>query len=190
MKHFKMLGLVVVATTALMAFVGIASANPVLTSPAGTDYTGELTMTATASLLTQAGFANLTCTESTIKGKVETNNTTKASWKITTLDYSGCNAIFNTLSNGSLEITPNAPTGSNKGTLKGFGSEVTVSTLGVSCVYGTAAGTTLGTVTGGNPATVSINASMPKISGGFLCGNPMSATGAYTVTSPKPLLID
>ncbi|HYH53558.1 MAG TPA: hypothetical protein VD761_05455 [Solirubrobacterales bacterium] len=190
MKHLKMLGLALVAAAAFMAFASSASAQPTLTSPANVDYTGNITATAEGTHLVQAGFANITCTTSTIAFTVTTNNTTKASGSITTYDTSGCNATVITLKNGSVEITPNSPTGSNKGTVKGSGSEVTVSTLGVSCVYGTGAGTTLGTVTGGNPATIAVSASLPKISGGFLCASPASWTTTYTVTSPKPLIID
>ncbi|HYH54079.1 MAG TPA: hypothetical protein VD761_08105 [Solirubrobacterales bacterium] len=190
MKHLKMLGLVMVATAAFMAFASSASANPVLTSPANVEYTGSFLATAEGTNLFQAGFANFTCTTSTVGGTVTTNNTTKASGPITTLDTSGCSATVTTLVNGTLEIVPNAPTGSNKGTVKGSGSQVTVSTLGVSCVYGTGAGTTLGTATGGNPATIAVSASLPKISGGFLCASPASWTASYTVTSPKPLIID
>ncbi|HYH54078.1 MAG TPA: hypothetical protein VD761_08100 [Solirubrobacterales bacterium] len=190
MKHLKMLGLAMVAAAAFMAFAGSASANPVLTSPENVEYTGNILATGEGTFLLQAGFANITCTTSTVGGTVTTNNTSKASGPITTLDFSGCNATVTTIKNGSLEIIPNAPTGSNKGTVKGTGSEVTVSTLGVSCVYGTGAGTTIGTATGGNPATIAVSASLPKISGGFLCASPASWTGSYTVTSPKPLIID
>jgi hypothetical protein len=187
MKHLKMLGLAMVATAAFMAFAGSASANPVLTSPANVDYTGSFLATVEGTNLFQAGFAHITCTTSTIGGTVTTNNTTRASGPVTTIDTSGCNATVITLKHGSLEFISN---GGGKGTVRGTGSEVTVSTLGVSCVYGTGAGTTLGTVTGGNPATIAINASLPKISGGFLCATPASWTGSYTVTSPKPLIID
>jgi hypothetical protein len=187
MKHLKMLGLAMVAAAAFMAFAGSASANPVLTSPEKVDYTSTITATAEGSLLLQAGFANITCTTSTVSGTVTTNNTTKASGPITTLDFSGCDSTVDVLKNGSLEITSN---GGGQGTVKGTGSEVTVSKLGVSCVYGSGAGTTLGIATGGNPATIAINAKLPKISGGFLCASPSTWTGSYTVTTPKPLLID
>ncbi|HYH54077.1 MAG TPA: hypothetical protein VD761_08095 [Solirubrobacterales bacterium] len=186
MKHLKMLGLALVAAAALMAFAGPASATTV-TSPAGTEYTGEINATATSSLLLQAGFANITCTESVVKGKIESNGGATASGKITTLSFSACNATVDVLKNGSLSI---ASTGGGSGTVSGSGSEVTVSTLGVSCVYGTAGGTALGTLTGGTPAKMTINAKLPKISGGFLCASPASWSGSYQVTSPGTLLVD
>jgi hypothetical protein len=187
MKHLKMLGLAFVATAALMAFAGPASATTV-TSPASTEYTGDFTLTATSSLLMQAGFANVTCTQSTVKGRIESNGGATAGGKISTLSFSGCGeTTFDVLVNGSLSIEA---TGEGKGIVRGSGSQWTTAFLGISCVYGTTTNTPLGALTGGTPAKLAINASLPKISGSFLCANPASMTGSYTVTSPGTLLID
>jgi hypothetical protein len=187
MKHLKLIGVAAIAAMALMAFASTASAT--VTSPSGTEYTGEVKSTASSSLLLEAGFAEITCTESTVAGKITTNDATIASGAITTLSYSNCgSATVDTLANGSLEIVS---AGSGKGTVKGYNSQVTTSIFGTSCVYGTAAGgTTLGTVVGGTPAKMTISASLPKISGGFLCANPAKWSGSYTVTTPSTLLID
>lgn len=183
MKHLKIIGLAVMAAAALMAFAGNASAAPpVLTSPSGTEYTGTLTSTATESLKLEAGFATDTCTTSTVSGKVETN-TTVASGKITTLEFGSCAFTTDVLSKGSLEVK-------SGGEVRAIGSEVTVSTLGTSCVYGGGTGTKLGSLTGGKPAKLTVAASLPKISGGFLCANPASWTGKYSVTTPDTLLVD
>jgi hypothetical protein len=187
MKRLKMLGLAMVVAASLASFAGSASANPVLTSPEKVEYTGNITATAEGTLLLQAGFANITCTTSTVGGPVTTNSTTKASGPITTLDFSGCNATVTTLANGSLEVVS---AGEGKGTVRGSGTQVTVSTLGVSCVYGTTTNTPLGTLTGGTPAKIEIKATFSKISGGFLCADPASWSGSYTVTSPGTLLVD
>jgi hypothetical protein len=184
MKHIKMLGFAVMAAAALMAFAGSASANPVLTSPAGTAYTGEINATASGSLLLKAGFANITCTSSTVAGKVTTNNTTHAAGAISTLTYSNCGgATVTTITKGSLTVAP-------KGAVSGSGSEVTVAVFGTSCVYGTKTGTALGTLTGGTPAKMTINANLPLVSGGFGCANPANWSGSYTVTKPTTLLVD
>ena len=182
MKHFKIIGLAVMAAAALMAFASTASAT-VLTSPSGTEYTNTLTSTATESLLLKAGFANITCTESTVSGKVEVN-TTSAEGKITTLSFGNCGGVtVDVLKNGSLKVA-------SGGAVTGKESEVTVSTLGTSCVYGTGAGTSLGTLKGGTTASLQISASLNKISGGFLCANPASWSGKYTVTTPDTLVVD
>jgi hypothetical protein len=191
MKHIKMLGLAVMALAAFMALAGNASAAA-LTSPAGTEYTGELNATATSSLLLKAGFANITCTSSTVKGKVETNGATTAGGKISTLSFSNCgSAVVTTFKTGSLEIVS---AGGGKGTVKGSGSEVTVGipAFGVTCDYGTTASTTLGTLTGGTTATMTISANLPLISatGSFGCASPAAWSGTYSVTSPDTLLVD
>jgi hypothetical protein len=184
MKHIKMLGLAVMAAAAFMAFTGSASAQT-LTSPAGTEYTGTIEATASGSLLLKAGFANITCTSSTVAGKVTTNNNTHAAGAISTLTYSNCgSATVDTLKTGELTIQKST------GAVSGSGSEVTVAVFGTSCVYGTKTGTALGTLTGGTPAKMTINANLPLISGGFGCANPANWSGSYTVTNPKTLLVD
>ncbi|HYH53921.1 MAG TPA: hypothetical protein VD761_07295 [Solirubrobacterales bacterium] len=186
MKQFERFGLAMLAA-ALLAFAAPASATTV-TSPAGTEYTGEFHATASSSLLMQAGFVNLTCTESTIKGRIESNGGATAGGKISTLSFSSCGATtFDVLINGSLSIEA---TGEGKGIVRGSGSQWTTAFFGISCVYGTTTNTTLGTVTGGTPAKMSIAATLPKISGGFLCADPASMSGSYQFTSPSTLLVD
>jgi len=78
------------------------------------------------------------------------------------------------------------------GTVTEFEDEVTFAdpALGTSCVYGGGAGVDLGTLKGGTTATLPVSASLTKISGGFLCANPASWSGKYTVTTPDTLLVD
>lgn len=185
MKQLKMLGLSALAVMALIAPAGQASAS--VTSPAGTEYTGTLEASITHSFLLKAGFAEITCSLSVLKGKVENNIGTFAIGKISTLSFNFCNATVHVLSNGSLEIFS---TGAGKGDLRGYNTQITVATMGVSCVYGTTTQTPIGTITGGTQAVMSIAASLPKISGGFLCANPASWTGAYKLTAPHELLVD
>jgi hypothetical protein len=183
MKHLKIRGLAAaMAVVAAMVFAGSASAT-VLTSPAGTEYTGTWTWSLSGSLLMKSGFAEITCTGSTMTGKVETNTTT-GSGKLSGLTYTGCGSTtVDVLSLGSLSVAAG-------GTVTGIGNEITISTLGTSCVYGFASGTKLGTLTGGTTASLQMSASIPKIAGGFLCANPASWTGKYTVTTPDTLLVD
>ena len=184
MNHLKMLSFVVMATAGLMVFASSAAATPVLTSPAGNEYTGSLEATANSSLLLKAGFANFTCLASTIAGSVTTNNSTHAAEAITTLTFSNCGATtVNTITKGSLTVAPG-------GTVSGSGSEITFSVFGSSCIYGTKTGTILGTLTGGSPAKMEFAANLPLVSGGFGCANPATLTGGYTFTKPNPLWID
>jgi hypothetical protein len=192
MKHVKMLGLAVVAAMALMAFAGSASAT-VLTSPAGTQYKGEINASAEpgTSLLLKAGFANITCTQSTVAGTPTNFGGAAAtvSGPLSTLTFSSCNATVTVLKKGTLEIHA-IGTGPN-GTLTSSGAEVTVATGGVSCTYGTT-NTDIGTLTGSKnlgvkTATMDISANLTKTAGGFLCASPAAWEGAYVVTKPDYL---
>jgi len=186
MKHFKTLGLALVVMGALMALAGNASATTA-TSPTGTEFTGEIEGTASSSLLLKAGFAEITCTQSTVRGKIESNGATAAG-KLSSLSFGGCGgATVDVIQNGELSIEA---TGEGKGIVRGSNTQVTVSTMGTSCVYGTTTNTVLGTVIGGTPAKLTISASLPRISGGVLCASPASWSGSYQVASLHPLLID
>jgi len=202
MKHLKMIGLAAITALGLMAFGGVSSASATtltctsgptkITCPTGTivDLSSESSQT------TKAGFASFTCTESTIKGR--TANTGSATEtvraNIETLTFGSCNATVTVIKNGSLEIHTQGAIANNNGTLTWSGSEITTATQGTSCVYGTS-NTNLGTLTGsttrgGSTATLDISAELLKISGGFLCANPMHWEGSYTVTEPDWLDVD
>jgi hypothetical protein len=59
----------------------------------------------------------------------------------------------------------------------------------VSCTYGTGTARDLGTLTGGNPATIDVNTVLIKQAGGFLCPPEAEWTASYTVPVPRPLYI-
>jgi hypothetical protein len=193
MKHLKMLGLFVMAAASLMAFAGSASAAGTFTAPAGTEYTGKLSSSLEGSALLKAGFAEITCTSSTVAGEVKTNTTTvgetkgEASGPTTTVSFSNCgSATVDTLSSkGTLKIV------SGSHAVSGTGVEVTTSVLGTSCVYGLGAGTSLGTASNtASGVTLAIKAQLPRISGSFLCANPAEWTANYVVTSPANSVVD
>ena len=179
MKHLKMLGLLVMAAASLMAFASSASAT--LTSPAGTEYTGQIhaTLLTPETALLKAGIED-TCGESTLLGDVTTNDPTIASGPITVLSFGDCTRTTKVLKPGSLKI--------EGGSVTAIGNEVTVEELGVSCVYGGGAGTKVGKLEGDEPAFVNVSTTeLPKISGGFLCASKGTWTAKYTVTTPKTL---
>jgi hypothetical protein len=188
MKHLKMLGLFAMAAAALMAFAGSASAQT-FTAPAGTEYTGAISSSLEGSALLKAGFAEITCTAGTVAGSITTNNNTEASGSITAVSFSSCKEgqTVDTLNNnGTLTILKASHA------VSGTGTEVTTAVGGVSCVYGlgekaTSLGTAANSASG---VTLSIKASLPKISGGFLCASPASWTASYIVTSPKSSVLD
>ncbi|HET7506859.1 MAG TPA: hypothetical protein VFJ53_00740, partial [Solirubrobacterales bacterium] len=114
----------------------------------------------------------------------DSSNGSSASGSWTDTKWSNCGSTtVDTLKNGTVSVA-------SGGSVSGAGSEITFSALGTSCVYGTSTGTALGTLKGGTPATMTVSASLPKISGGFLCANPGKMTGSAKVTTPSTLLVD
>ncbi len=202
MKHLKMLSLAAVAAMALMAFgAGTASATELYqlktsAAPAtlakGTVIDASLTGSAK---LESGGEVLDTCTGGTVKGKTTTagSSTSTVSGNIEELTWTNCTKPTTTVKNGSLEI--HHISGGTSGTVTGSGSEVTINGIfGTSCVYGTGAGTDLGTLVGAtgphSHATLAINTSVPRISGGFLCPSTAVWNANYTVTSPVGLVVE
>jgi hypothetical protein len=199
MKHLKMLGLAAIAALGLMAFVGAgtASATTLSTDAAGTVKYGvgteihsTLKSGTSAILETTSGETIATCTTSTVKGSITTATGTWVIGSISALTWGEpegvggkCSQTTDSIAGhlGTLEIMQ---TTGDAGTVVGKGSEVTLELFGVSCVYGTSTGTTLGTITGGEAPELAINAILPKISGSFLCPSTGRWTATYVVTSP------
>jgi len=183
MKQLRIIGASVIAVAVCLAFAGAASASPTLTSPSGTTFFGTLTMTATSSVLWKATAGNVTCTGSTSSMKVVSNNESSASGQTSTWTFSGCSGTVHVLTLGATIFHHNT------GTVTEKEAEVTLSFFGVSCVFG--GGTVdIGRMEGGTPAKVTVNATLPLVSGSsFVCGSTASWSGGYTVTTPSTLFI-
>jgi hypothetical protein len=196
MKYVKILGLAAVAAAALMAFVGAGTASAtVLCSttttpcnsvvPNGTKIGFSLEPGA-AAVLTETGGEPLdTCEKSTVTGELTSSNT----GPISTLDWEGCTWTTTTIALGKLEIT-GPLTGTSNGTVKSDAEiKVTISIpFFGSCVYGVAAGVSLGTLTEGKPATFDPGAVASKLSGSSITcpatANWKAQNGGYIATEP------
>ena len=190
MKHLKMLALASLTAAAVLGASGTASATT-LTSPAGT--------TLVKGSMIKAQSEGHTVLDSVI-GKIECSvggegELTDAGSATETTEgevffgtFSCTSAAVTVVKTGTAELHS---LGSGKGTLTGSGTEVTVQTFGLHCIFTTNA-TTLGTVTGGTPATLQISATIPRTGGssGAFCGASAPYTGKIKVTSPGTLLID
>jgi hypothetical protein len=200
MKYVKILGLLAVAAAAMMAFAASASATYVTTTTGGSAATPAIHAVNEGGHVTLKNpIANISCS-STSQGSVEsdgheieeTEDKTKhtvltsapASGKISELTFTGCTNSWHvtTLAPGSLSVTH---TEGHDGSLTSSGARVSTTRFGVTCVYETN-NTPIGTVTGGNPATLDISASIPldaEASSG-LCGSGNAAwEGSYVSTS-------
>lgn len=195
MKHMKILGLAVVAATALMTFLGAGPASATVlcktasspcpeTYPVGTYFYSSLEGTGVWE--ESSGTIFQKCTSATIK----TVNTNKGgsgqSVKMAILSAywgnpeSTCTKTTDFLKWGELEI--HWISGTENGTVTDVGTEWTVG----SCVYGFNKLTDLGTIKGGNPARLELNALVPPISGP--CFTSYRWTATFTIW-PQPLYV-
>jgi hypothetical protein len=203
MKYVKILGLLAVAAAALMAFAGTASATRV-TSPTGTTYgTGSanpIHASAEGHAVLHNPIAKIEC-GSTVNGHLSVNPgpthagppvvTTPASGPITSLSFENCTNGWHVTVNagGTLEV---ASLGKEyKGTVYSVGATVTSTRFGIECRYATTETTKIGTLNGGSPAKMVIEANIPFHGGSGLCGSGATAwTGTYKVTTPSSLFVD
>lgn len=202
MKYVKILGLLAVAAAALMAFAGTASATTV-TSPTGTTYgTGSkfpIHASSEGHAVLHNPIAKIEC-PSTVNGHLSTNGvthaggtTTAATGPITSLSFEPCTNSWHVTVNvpGSLEVVSDGIAGTYDGPVYSEGATVTSTRLGIECRYSTGETTKIGTLVGGTPAKMVIEASIPFHGGSGLCGSGATAwTGTYKVTTPGSLFVD
>jgi len=101
------------------------------------------------------------------------------------MTFGGCSASTKVLEEtGILEIASN-------GSVAAKGFRWTIEILGESCVYSAQNGTSLGALTGGAPATLTISAivNINTAESGANCATSSKLTASYTVTEPSPLFV-
>jgi hypothetical protein len=188
MKYVKILGLLAVAAAAMMAFAASASATTV-TNAAGSSTPTIHAVNEEAHVELHNSIVNIKC-QSTAAGTApaatEGGTGQEVSGPLSSLTFTNCTNewAIDIASNGSLSIAYKEAGGGTHGvgTLKSTGARVTATRAGLSCIYETN-GTPIGTVTGGNPATLAISANIPRVGGSFLCGGSTAAwTGSYVTT--------
>lgn len=129
------------------------------------------------------------CKSSEWSWKVEKagSSTSTVSGKVEPLKFSSCNCETKVLKSGETEV--HSVSGTMNGTQTSKSAEITANCAGIDCVYGTGTGTSLGTLTGGEPAKLDVSATLAKISGSFACPSTASWTATYEVKTPKPLYV-
>lgn len=181
MKPSKILICVAVTAAAFMAFA--ANASALITSPAGTEFTGEVHETMSGSWILKTSTGTVTCTEATRIWHITTNDPAVSGGPITSTVYTKCTGpTIDVLSVGSLTVTSSE--------VKQTGGEVTVSASGISCVYGGGTGTKIGTVSSGTPGTMTESAKLPKISGGIFCSATAEVSAGWTITFPNTFIVE
>jgi hypothetical protein len=190
MKYIKMLGLLAVAAAALMAFAGSASATEIKSSTGSTP-----TIHAEAGTTTLHGVTDIICHNSTVAGTVSEHVSGTPKGSISTLTFGNCTQHVTVLTDGSgangtgtLEVHAAKKTGDGVLTSNGTRVTVTITSLGLSCLFETQ-NTTIGTVTGGKTAELDIeSAGISRVGHSIFCGDGVW-TGSYSVTHPTNLEI-
>jgi len=184
LKNLKILGLAATISAALMALAGSAAATTVTTTTGGAASTPTIHLVNEGAHVVFANsIANIEC-NSTLEGSVASHGagvTVKVS--LTSLSFTNCTNSwhYTTVKPGALEFHW---TSGHNGTVTWTGALITSTRFGVTCNYETN-NTQIGTITGGNPATIDIQASIPIAAGSsFLCGSGNSKwEGSYATTS-------
>jgi len=218
MKYVKTLGLGAIAAAALMAFVGASTASAtVLCSvqptegspatkgtvcPANFAYLAGTEIHATAEehivLTTGSEFTEITCKHGTLLGDTENEGSatetvkikvTKTTWEECSTPNGSCTVT--TLKPGVLEVHWIADT--YNGTLTANGKEITTSCNSIfgniHCIFKFES-EDLGTITGGNPATIDKESTpINTVPTSSLCPAGPTVDGKFEITTPKPLYV-
>jgi hypothetical protein len=155
-----------------------------LTSPAGTAYTGTLKGTAgEKDFQIDDPFGLLSCGHSELEVTVEEHSSSFAvAGNLSKLTFSNCAYPLAVKKPGRFEIQSN-------GTVIWAGAEIVQHYWAGECVF-TTLPTTIGTLKGGSPPKLYLNATMPRTGGSSSCGSYKDWTGTYTFTTPSSLALD
>jgi hypothetical protein len=193
MRHLKILSLAAI-TCGVLACIGAsaASATTLFTDSAKTvKYTSGSAFHATlvpetSSRVTAGGTEIATCSKSTFGGSTSVETHATITIKVSKNSTEGCSQTTHTVALGELDIEY---TSGSSAKVTGTGNSVTAGIFGISCTYGTGAGTVLGTLSSGSVPILKINATITRIAGGFLCASNGTWEAEYVVTDPHALYV-
>jgi hypothetical protein len=191
MRSMKMLGLLVVVAAALMAFTASASATTV-TTPTGTVATSTIHWVNTGGHWVAANAqGTVRCSATEVWTVTNHGAGVTVAGSISHATYTGCTDgwTVEVVSAGSFQI--HWTSGYNgRVTSSGKRGRWILHTIfgDIECEYGTE-NTTIGTFTGGSPATIDIEGSMPFVKGSALCGSG-AASISGTLVATDAVYID
>jgi hypothetical protein len=167
------------------------SSNPCSKGTYGKGTAIEANLKAGTKWVLNAAFGEVHCTESSVKGEVTTAGeeggvSTPISGSVTSLSFGECNCGVKVLQQGKFSVSPSS---GGVGTLTLEGLETTTECLTFHCIWSSSA--LSATLNGGEMASISANASIPRTGGtsGTSCGSSGTWKAEYTVTAPEPLYV-
>jgi hypothetical protein len=195
MRYLKILGLAILAATALMAFVGSASATMIYSTGPTTLGAGTVIVRSLeGSSILKSGTTTLnTCTGGKFSSEIKNagSATAPVSEANTTFDSESCVSTVHTEKLGTLQIEHIA--GTTNGTLKMSGFVTGTTIFGTNCLYESGTAKHVGTLVGSllGDATIGINTTVneaePKKA---ICPDTATWQANYKVTSPTPLWVE
>ncbi|HXR61850.1 MAG TPA: hypothetical protein VN732_11035 [Solirubrobacterales bacterium] len=202
MKYSKMLGLVAVATVALVATVGVgsASAGPTVlckenntecakagkTYGEGTVFKASVDKALVFKFELGGGVSySYTCTTSTMEGEITNpGGAGPVIIGLETFTLANCTCPQTAVLNAPTLAVAYVP-GTMNGELTSAGMNVTFNCMG-HCRYGDGV---IGTLTGGAMGTIDLAGSLKRLEGGVNCPASAKWSGSYTVTAPEPVWV-
>jgi hypothetical protein len=200
MKFLKIIGLAGMVAAAAMA-VGAATSSATVfcknntnTTTCGEPYkigtVGVASLQSGTSFVLESAGGTIynTCTSVKVEKKQteEGSSSTTVIGTVAPSDISlgGCSSTVDVLEGGEGEV--HWISGTDNGTGTANGGAVTTLISGVSCTYGLGGEMKdWGVLTGGKPASMSVNNFAIKVAGGFLCPSEARAKGSLVLTSPE-----
>jgi hypothetical protein len=184
MRYLKILRSLPVVVVAAMGLAASASATTVTTT------TGGGAVTPTVHFVNEGGHIRLAIPlgtvecSSTLTWSVDSDGrAVTAEGSLSSVEFTGCTNSWHVTTQALGKLTLHYTSG-HSGLLTISGLKIDMTRLGNTCLYETGA-STFGKITGGNPATVEVEATIPlnKAASGFLCKeSPLSWVGAYVTT--------
>jgi hypothetical protein len=131
---------------------------------------------------------DVTCQESDAEGVVESHGAgVTASGSFRTFRFRVCGNNHVTVTNyGLFQFHALPTTGNFTVTSAGISISISVTSLGLTCVF-TTNNTHIGTYVEATSTTTIDSASLPRTGGSIFCGSSGEWTGSYKVTSPSGL---
>jgi hypothetical protein len=161
----------------------------IITSPTGTVATPTIKAESEGHASLHNPIAKIECAVG-LEGKVESHGgEAAASGKLSSFAFTGCTNSWHVTTVAPGELAIEWAKGYN-GKVISSGMTIEATRFGITCRYKTE-NTQLGTITGGSPATLDLEAAIPFHSGSGLCGSSVTTwTGSYKFTSPGSLYVD
>lgn len=187
MKNLKLLGLAALVSTALMAFASGASATIVTTTTGGPAATPPIHLAnENGYVVVRTAIANALCHYTAEFTPTSHGGFSGTTGPVSVMTFSGCtNGWHVTAVPGSLgQISIHSSGFGENGSVRWHGGKVTLTRFGVTCVFETN-NTLIGTLTGGNPATLNVEGSLPinESESSALCGSGSSSFEGSLVTT-------